>query len=87
MNLCMSRICGRFFAPDRLEKHESICKKASTRKRKPFDPTKMRMTGTEAEPYIRKVSAKISTKAPVKAESSSVSSTFYSNKNLSQIVM
>ncbi|OXA60064.1 serine/arginine repetitive matrix protein 1 isoform X2 [Folsomia candida] len=56
MNEC--KVCGRFFAPDRIAKHESICKKVTTRKRKVFDPTKMRMQGTEAEPYIRIVSAK-----------------------------
>lgn len=51
-------ICGRCFATDRLEKHESICKKTKSKKRKVFDPTKMRMEGTEAEPYLRVVSAK-----------------------------
>lgn len=56
------KVCGRYFAPDRIQKHEQICKKTSTKKRKVFDPTKMRMQGTEAEPYIRVVSAK-----PVKA--------------------
>ena len=57
------KVCGRHFAQDRVEKHESICKKTSTKKRKVFDPTKMRMQGTEAEPYLRKVSAGAS-KAP-----------------------
>lgn len=52
------KVCGRYFAPDRIQKHESICKKTTTKKRKVFDPTKMRMLGTEAEPYIRVVSAK-----------------------------
>ena len=57
------KVCGRHFATDRVEKHESICKKTSTKKRKVFDPTKMRMQGTEAEPYLRRVSAG-ATKAP-----------------------
>jgi len=53
------KICGRYFAPDRIQKHETICKKTKTKKRKVFDPTKMRMEGTEAEPYLRVVSAKV----------------------------
>ncbi|CAG7725520.1 unnamed protein product [Allacma fusca] len=61
------KICGRCFATDRIEKHETICKKTTNRKRKVFDPTKMRMQGTEAEPYLRRVSAKVPVKAPVVA--------------------
>jgi hypothetical protein len=53
------KICGRYFAPDRIQKHETICKKTKTKRRKVFDPTKMRMEGTEAEPYLRIVSAKV----------------------------
>lgn len=60
------KICGRFFAPDRIAKHESICKKTTTKKRKVFDPTKMRMVGTDAEPYLRKVSASKNKKEPPK---------------------
>jgi hypothetical protein len=54
------RVCFRHFASDRIEKHEGICKKAAAavKKRKVFDPTKMRMQGTEAEPYLRQVSGK-----------------------------
>jgi len=63
-------MCGRYFAPDRIAKHESICKKVTTKKRKVFDPTKMRMQGTEAEPYIRHVSAK-KAKPPAKSIASS----------------
>nr|XP_045600284.1 basic salivary proline-rich protein 2-like isoform X3 [Procambarus clarkii] len=50
------KICGRNFAPDRLEKHETICAKsqAKSKKRKAFDPVKMRTKGTEAEVYIAK---------------------------------
>ncbi|XP_037780014.1 neurofilament heavy polypeptide-like isoform X3 [Penaeus monodon] len=52
------KICGRNFAPDRLEKHESICSKtqakAKKRKNKVFDPVKMRTKGTEAEKYVKR---------------------------------
>nr|XP_027238120.1 translation initiation factor IF-2-like isoform X2 [Penaeus vannamei] len=50
------KICGRNFAPDRLEKHESICAKsqAKAKKRKVFDPVKMRTKGTEAETYVKR---------------------------------
>ena len=45
-------ICGRNFASDRIEKHESVCAKTKTKKRKVFDITKMRVKGTEAEGYV-----------------------------------
>ncbi|KAG0728100.1 Zinc finger C2HC domain-containing protein 1C [Chionoecetes opilio] len=50
------KICGRNFAPDRIEKHEVICAKSNTKakKRKVFDPVKMRTRGTEAEKYVSK---------------------------------
>lgn len=50
------KICGRNFAPDRIEKHETICAKsnAKSKKRKVFDPVKMRTKGTEAEKYVAK---------------------------------
>ncbi|KAL0869373.1 hypothetical protein ABMA27_007617 [Loxostege sticticalis] len=44
-------VCGRRFAPDRLLKHQDICKKAHAKKRKPFDALKHRLAGTEAESY------------------------------------
>ncbi|XP_053613709.1 zinc finger C2HC domain-containing protein 1C isoform X3 [Plodia interpunctella] len=44
-------VCGRRFAPDRLQKHQEICKKANNKKRKPFDALKHRLAGTEAENY------------------------------------
>ncbi|XP_055322298.1 uncharacterized protein LOC129578157 isoform X2 [Sitodiplosis mosellana] len=47
-------ICGRNFYEDRIEKHETICKKTSTKKRKVFDVTKHRVQGTEAEAYVKK---------------------------------
>lgn len=40
--------CSRSFQTDRLEKHETICQKAS-QKRKVFDSTKMRIEGTDIE--------------------------------------
>lgn len=45
-------LCGRNFAPDRIEKHESICAKTKNKKRKVFDITKMRVQGTEAESFV-----------------------------------
>ncbi|CAH0678721.1 unnamed protein product [Chilo suppressalis] len=48
-------VCGRRFAPDRLPKHQEICKKAHAKKRKPFDALKHRLAGTEAEPFINKL--------------------------------
>lgn len=36
-------ICGRYFNEDRLEKHEVICQKSKTKKRKVFDVTKQRV--------------------------------------------
>lgn len=52
--LASCKICGRNFAKDRLEKHETICAKtkAKAKKRKVFDPVKMRTKGTEAEKFI-----------------------------------
>lgn len=45
-------LCGRSFASDRIEKHEGICAKTKTKKRKVFDITKMRVKGTEAESFV-----------------------------------
>ncbi|XP_071552703.1 uncharacterized protein [Panulirus ornatus] len=52
--LSSCKICGRNFAPDRIEKHETICSKSQTKakKRKVFDPVKMRTKGTEAEKFV-----------------------------------
>lgn len=44
--------CGRFFNEDRIEKHETICKKQ--KKRKVFDATKHRTQGTEQEVYVKR---------------------------------
>lgn len=41
-------ICGRHFNTDRIAKHETICKKTSTKKRKIFDATKHRVKVSRA---------------------------------------
>ena len=46
-------LCGRRFAADRLARHSAICAKVSQKKRKVFDPAKMRAKGTDMEPYQR----------------------------------
>ncbi|XP_063627577.1 zinc finger C2HC domain-containing protein 1C isoform X2 [Cydia splendana] len=63
-------VCGRRFAEDRLAKHEAICRKAQSKKRKPFDALKHRLAGTEAEPFISKLrkSKTASNAAPAKAK-------------------
>ena len=45
-------ICGRKFATDRLVKHEKVCAKASTSKRKIYDTRKHRSMGTDHEQYV-----------------------------------
>lgn len=52
--------CGRRFASDRLQKHESICGKTAQKKRKVFDATKHRVQGTEMEQYAVKKGGKTS---------------------------
>ncbi|XP_063539423.1 uncharacterized protein LOC134748564 isoform X2 [Cydia strobilella] len=60
-------VCGRRFAEDRLAKHEDICRRAQTKKRKPFDALKHRLAGTEAEPFISKLrKSNTSNAAPAK---------------------
>lgn len=46
--------CQRNFNEERLSKHEEVCRKMTTKKRKIFDASKHRVKGTEAEKYIRK---------------------------------
>ncbi|CAL4122587.1 unnamed protein product, partial [Meganyctiphanes norvegica] len=48
------KICGRNFNDDRIEKHVGICAKsaAKAKKKKVYDPAKMRTKGTEAEKYV-----------------------------------
>lgn len=42
-NSVACRICSRYFNNDRIEKHETICQKNSSKKRKIFDATKHRV--------------------------------------------
>lgn len=51
------RYCGRKFASDRIDKHESICASAS-KKRKKFDSKKQRIAGTEAAQFQRSANQK-----------------------------
>uniref|UniRef100_A0A1L8DPP9 Putative mucin-2 isoform x2 n=1 Tax=Nyssomyia neivai TaxID=330878 RepID=A0A1L8DPP9_9DIPT len=53
-DLTECKICGRYFADDRIEKHLVICAKISSKKRKVFDSTKHRVQGTEAETFVLK---------------------------------
>ncbi|XP_065339036.1 zinc finger C2HC domain-containing protein 1C isoform X5 [Cloeon dipterum] len=46
-------MCGRRFAEDRIGKHEDVCRKTKQKKRKAFDPVKMRTQGTEAESFVK----------------------------------
>ena len=45
--------CGRYFAEDRIEKHENICSKTFNKKRKKFDMTKARVKGTDAAKFVK----------------------------------
>ena len=47
-------ICGRNFAEDRIEKHQEICIKSQSKKRKTFDMAKKRLQGTDAETFALK---------------------------------
>ncbi|XP_055696338.1 uncharacterized protein LOC129797609 [Lutzomyia longipalpis] len=53
-DLTECKICGRYFAEERIEKHITICAKISSKKRKIFDSTKHRVQGTEAEKFVLK---------------------------------
>ena len=46
--------CGRFFASDRIDKHESVCSKSKSKKTKVFDSKKMRVEGTDAAQFALK---------------------------------
>jgi len=48
------KFCSRNFLKERLEKHQQICQKMNTKKRKIFDATKQRVGGTEAEVYVKR---------------------------------
>ncbi|ESO90183.1 hypothetical protein LOTGIDRAFT_87677, partial [Lottia gigantea] len=59
------KICGRRFAQERLQKHEGACKTAN-KKRKIFDPVKMRLEGTEANQFHWKAEKKSTPSKPKK---------------------
>ncbi|CAH2094295.1 unnamed protein product [Euphydryas editha] len=67
-------ICGRNFAPDRLAKHQEICKKTHSKKRKPFDVLKHRLAGTEAEPFINKLRKSTTNPSSTKVQKPATSS-------------
>ena len=48
------QFCQRHFNEERLSKHEEVCRKMTSKKRKIFDASKHRVKGTEAEKYLRK---------------------------------
>ena len=51
VELAPCKVCGRKFARERLDKHMAVCKDATKKKRKVFDPVKMRTDGTELAQY------------------------------------
>ncbi|XP_033120817.1 zinc finger C2HC domain-containing protein 1A-like isoform X2 [Anneissia japonica] len=46
--------CGRTFVPETLVKHERICFKSNSKKRKIFDSSKQRVSGLEVKPVKQK---------------------------------
>ncbi|KYM92831.1 hypothetical protein ALC53_00369 [Atta colombica] len=56
--LVKCKTCGRSFAQNRIDLHEEICMKTTTKKRKQFDPVMSRVRGTELEPFVKKGFAK-----------------------------
>ncbi|KAG5323922.1 ZC21C protein, partial [Acromyrmex heyeri] len=60
--LVKCKTCGRSFAQNRINLHEEICMKTTTKKRKQFDPVMNRVRGTELEPFVKKGFTKRETK-------------------------
>ncbi|EGI60655.1 UPF0418 protein FAM164C [Acromyrmex echinatior] len=60
--LLKCKTCGRSFAQNRINLHEEICMKTTTKKRKQFDPVMNRVRGTELEPFVKKGFTKRETK-------------------------
>ena len=58
--------CHRKFAADRIAKHEEVCARMSTKKKKVFDGSKMRLQGTEAAKYVTKESKQPEKRKPSK---------------------
>lgn len=54
-NMAQCPHCTRHFAVERLDKHKDICEKSFSKKRKEFDPIKMRVQGTESERFLQKI--------------------------------
>lgn len=54
VNLVACRFCGRKFGENRIQKHEEICMKASKKKKKVFDSSKMRLQNSEAAAFVGK---------------------------------
>ncbi|XP_043271989.1 serine/arginine repetitive matrix protein 2-like isoform X2 [Venturia canescens] len=52
--LVSCKICSRRFNSDRVARHEQICSKTTTKKRKQFDATSHRVKGTELEQFVKK---------------------------------
>ncbi|KAH8382587.1 hypothetical protein KR009_004192 [Drosophila setifemur] len=50
----LCRFCGRHFNSDRVQKHEAVCQKTQSTKRKIFDASKQRALGTEAETFTKR---------------------------------
>lgn len=50
--------CHRKFATDRIEKHEQICSRMSSKKKRVFDASKQRLQGTEAAQFVSKTKNK-----------------------------
>lgn len=46
--------CHRKFASDRIQKHEQICSRMSSKKKHVFDASKQRLQGTEAAQFVSK---------------------------------
>ncbi|XP_070503613.1 zinc finger C2HC domain-containing protein 1C isoform X2 [Chironomus tepperi] len=64
-------ICKRNFAEDRIEKHQVICQKMKTKKRKIYDSSKKRVQGTEAETYNKKPISRVAVKSATTPSSKS----------------
>ncbi|KAL1110221.1 hypothetical protein AAG570_008298 [Ranatra chinensis] len=78
-------ICGRYFNNERIQMHENICKKTTTKKRKVFDPVKHRLEGTEAESYMRKPKQPTKAKVAPKADWRKKHEEFISNIRAAKI--
>ena len=51
MTLQPCRICGRKFRLERLDKHVAVCSKATGKRRKVFNMSKVRKKGTDMEKF------------------------------------